>query len=157
MRPDPSPVATTARPATLTASLPLALLALLLATPALAAPCYLIYDRNESVIYRDYEPPFDLSDPNGPERAQLRRQGQHLLVAEFDNCNPVGYISATTGGTTATVDEIVMQLKPAIGTTVTGGTQAPLQVSQGRRPPEPPRVNPAAITVTTGGGGVSAR
>lgn len=138
-------------------ALPVALLLAVAAAPALAAPCYVIYDRNDAVIYRDYEPPFDLSDDNSPERAQLRRQGQHLIVAEFDNCNPVGYISATTGGTTATVDEIVMQLKPAIGTTVTGMTMAPLQVNSGRRPPDAPRVDPAAITVTTGGGGVSAR
>lgn len=134
-----------------------ALLAAASAAPALAAPCYVIYDRNDAVIYRDYQPPFDLSDANSTERAQLRNRGQQLIVAEFDNCNPVGYISATTGGTTATVDEIVMQLKPAIGAAVTASTMAPLQVSPSRQPPDAPRVNPAAITVTTGGGGVSAR
>ncbi|MCC6869394.1 MAG: hypothetical protein IT522_11295 [Burkholderiales bacterium] len=138
-------------------ALPTALLLAASAAPVLAAPCYVIYDRNDAVIYRDYQPPFDQSEVNSPERAQLRSRGQQLVVAEFDNCNPVGYISATTGGTAATVDEIVMQLKPAIGTAVTATTMAPLQTSPGRRPAEAPRVNPAAITVTTGGGGVSAR
>ncbi len=138
-----------------------AVLVALAATPALAAPCYVIYDRNDTVVYRDYEPPFDLGNPKAPERAMMRRQGQHLMVAEFENCNPVGYISAATGGTTATVDEIVMQLKPAVGTSVTGGGMAPMQMNPGRQPygtngANPP-VNPAAITVTTGGAGFTAR
>lgn len=124
------------------------LLAILVSGPALAAPCYVIYDRNDAVVYRDSEPPFDLGDPNAPERAMMRRQGQHLLVAEFENCNPVGYISPATGGTTATVDEIVMQLKPAIGTAVTGVAMAPMQVTPSRQP----RAEPSAVTVTTGGG-----
>lgn len=135
-------------------------LAALAATPALAAPCYVIYDRNDTVIYRDYEPPFDLGNSKSPERNMMRRQGQHLVVAEFDNCNPVGFISAATGATAATVDEIVMQLKPAIGTSVTS-TMAPLQASGSRSPYATangaPPVNPAAITVQMGGGGVTAR
>ena len=89
-----------------------------------AAPCYVVYDRADVVIFRDYAPPFDLSDPKSPERAMMRQNGQHLLVAEFENCNAVGFISATTGGTTATVDEIVNGLQPAIGTSMgsAGGT-----------------------------------
>src|SRR4249920_478038 len=79
---------------------------------ASAAPCYVIYDRNDAIIYRDYAVPFDLSDPKAPERTMMRQQGQHLLVAEFDNCNPVGFISPTTGATTATVDEIVNGVQP---------------------------------------------
>ncbi len=85
-----------------------------------AAPCYVVYDRNDAVVYRDYAPPFDLSKANAPERAMMRQNGQHLIVAEFDKCNPVGYISPTTGGTTATVDEIVSGLQPAIGTSMMG-------------------------------------
>lgn len=88
------------------------------AGPAVAAPCFLIIDRNDVVIYRDLLPPFDLGPTQSPDRAALRQRGHLLLVAEFDRCNPVGYISATTGRTTATVDEIVMQLKPAISTSV---------------------------------------
>jgi len=133
--------------------LPAALLAALIAGPALAAPCYVIYDRNDAVVYRDYEPPFDLGDLNAPERAMMRRQGQHLIVAEFEKCNPVGYISAATGGTTATVDEIVMLLKPAIGTAVTAATMAPIQASPTRQPP----ADASTVTITTGGGGYTAR
>jgi hypothetical protein len=87
-----------------------------LAGQAMAAPCYVVYDRNDAVVYRDYDPPFDLSDPKAPERAMMRQQKQHLLIAEFDKCNPVGFISPVTGGTTATVDEIVAQLRSAVPT-----------------------------------------
>lgn len=92
--------------------------ALGLALPAAAAPCFLILDSKDVVLYRDLVPPFDLSVPQSPERAALRQRGQILLVAEFENCRPVGYISTVSGGTTASVDEIVMQLKPAIATSV---------------------------------------
>jgi len=68
------------------------------------------------VIYRDLVPPFDLGPTQSAERTALRQRGLLLLIAEFEKCYPVGYISAATGGTTATVDEIVMQLKPAIST-----------------------------------------
>jgi hypothetical protein len=79
---------------------------------AAAAPCYVILDRNDTVIFRDSVPPFDLSDPKSPERAALRQRGQHLLIAEVEHCNGVGFISATTGGSAATVEDIVSQLKP---------------------------------------------
>ena len=94
------------------------LMALCAAGLTLAAPCYVILDRNDVVVYRDTAPPFDLSTAGSSGRAALRQRGQHLLIAEFDQCNAVGYISSTTGATTATVDEIVMQLRPAIGTSV---------------------------------------
>jgi hypothetical protein len=93
------------------------LMALCVASLAAAAPCYVILDRNDVVVYRDIAPPFDLSATGSAERAALRQRGQHLMIAEFDRCYAVGYISST-GATTATVDEIVMQLRPAIGTSV---------------------------------------
>ena len=63
-----------------------------------AAPCYVIFDRSDVIIYRDYKPPFDMSVMNSPEREMMRRAGQHLLVAEFiEECNPVGFISPSTG------------------------------------------------------------
>jgi hypothetical protein len=105
-------------------------LAALGATPSASAiTCYLILDRTDTVVYRDSAPPFDLSEAESAQRMALRQRGHHLLIAEFDNCYSVGYVT-TTGGGTASVDEIVMQLKPAIGTTVgkssyvpgTGGT-----------------------------------
>ena len=94
------------------------LIALCAAGLAMAAPCYIILDRNDAVIYRDTASPIDLSTDNSPERKALRQRGQHLLIAEFDRCDAVGYISPTTGSTQASVDEIVMRLKPTIGSSV---------------------------------------
>lgn len=87
------------------------------AVPAQAITCYLILDRGDAVVYRDSTPPFDLSDGNSAPRQALRQRGQHLMVVEFDNCRSVGYVTTATGGTIG-VDEIVMQLKPAISTAV---------------------------------------
>ena len=94
---------------------------------AVAAPCYVVYDRNDAVVYRDHKPPFDLSTANSREREMMRRQGQHLLIAEFaEECNAVGFISATTGATTASVEEIVNDVRPAIASAVgkSGATKA---------------------------------
>ena len=108
------------------ASFAVAIVLLCAGSAAVGAPCYVVFDRNDAIIFRDYKPPFDLSDANSPEREMMRRQGQHLLVADFgDACNPVGYISATTGATAASVDEIVVDVRSVVGSTVaaTGATQ----------------------------------
>ena len=113
-----------------------AMLASACAGQALGATCYVIYDRNDAVIYRDLAAPFDLGDPKAPERDMMRRQKQHLLIAEFDQCNPVGFISPTTGATTATVDEIVQQLKPAVSTSM---SNTPGTIYTNARPGMAPR------------------
>src|SRR4029079_4930668 len=92
---------------------------------ATAAPCYIIFDSNDAVIFRDIESPIDLSSAGAAERAALRQRGQHLLVAEFENCYPVGYISPVTGFTATSVDDIVTTLRPAMSPAVgsnRGGT-----------------------------------
>ena len=109
------------------ASLAFAVVLLSASSATFGAPCYVVFDRNDAVIYRDYKPPFDLSEPNSREREMMRRQGQHMLVAEFgDDCNPVGFISAATGATTASVEEIVIGVRPVVGSSVatSGATQA---------------------------------
>ena len=95
-------------------------MALGFALPAAAAPCFLILDSKDVVLYRDTVPPFDLSVSPSPDRAAMRDRGQMLLIAEFENCRPVGYISPVTGATTASVDDIVMQLQPAVSTSIGG-------------------------------------
>ncbi len=98
-----------------------ALAAIVAAGGAAAAPCYMVIDRNDIVIFRDVVPPFDLSSLKSADLAALRKRGEHLIIAEFEDCRAVGYISPTTGGSTATVDEIVMKLQPAISTSVGSG------------------------------------
>lgn len=120
------------------------LIALCAAGLAMAAPCYVILDRNDAVVYRDTAPPFDLSTEGSRERAAVRQRGQHLLVAEFDRCNPVGYISPTTGGTAATVDEIVMQFRPAIGTSVGVSSNSATSTPSGNATSAPSAPAPSA-------------
>lgn len=90
---------------------------------ASAMTCYLVYNKDDVVIYRDIVPPYDLSVTNSPERAAERQRGEQMLFAEFDKCDAVGFISATTGGSTATVDDIVAGIQPTIGTRL-GGSSA---------------------------------
>ena len=104
-----------------------------------AAPCYVIFDRSDVIIYRDYKPPFDMSVMNSPEREMMRRAGQHLLVAEFiEECNPVGFISPSTGATTASVEEIVNEVRPSMSSSVgkSGATQ--VAVRPGTQPTQAP-------------------
>jgi hypothetical protein len=129
------------------------LIALCAAGLAMAAPCYLILDRNDAVIFRDIEPPIDLStDNNSPERKALRQRGQHLLVADFDRCDAVGYISPTTGSTQASVDDIVMRLRPTIGSSVgVTGNSATSTPSRGAASgPSAPARAPAAKSSAPG-------
>jgi hypothetical protein len=124
--------------------LPLTFAVLLLSTgsAATAATCYVIYDRNDAVVYRDYKAPFDLSDTDSPEREKLRKQGLHLLVAEFgDECNPVGFISPTTGANTSSVDEIVNGVRPAISSTIAASGATQSAPRPGAKPASQPRKN----------------
>jgi hypothetical protein len=107
-----------------------------------ASTCYVVLDRTDAVIYRDVVPPYDLSDPKSPEHAAMRARGEHMLIAEFDKCEPAGFISRTTGGGTATVEDIVTQLKPAIAPSV--GTR------QGTRSASAPAAAPARSPAKSG-------
>ena len=95
-----------------------ALSGLVWAGTASAVTCFIIFDRNDNDVYRDANPPVDLSDLGAQQRAALRARGMHLLMAEFDQCFSTGYIATTTGSATASVDEIVMLLRPAIDPSV---------------------------------------
>lgn len=112
---------------------------------ATASTCYVVLDRDEAVIYRDVVPPFDLSDGKSPERTALRKRGEHLLIADFDKCEPAGFISPTTGGTTASVEDIVTQLKPAIAPSVGSrqGTAAATPAPAKAAPAAPPAARAA--------------
>jgi len=59
------------------ATLSLAALAgtfLLAAANANAMTCYIKYDRNDNVVYRDSRPPVDMSDNGTAARAAMRRR-----------------------------------------------------------------------------------
>lgn len=75
--------------------------------PALAATCYFVYDRNDNLIYRDTQPPVDLSDRGGASRDAMRQRGEYLLFNETDRCAPLAFLTGPGTPGTLTVDQIV--------------------------------------------------
>jgi len=81
-----------------------------------ALACYVILDRNDAVLYQDAVPPVDMSDSGVLARAELRRQGQFLMMMDADRCPR---FVAPTGPSTgpAAVEEIVAGMRSYGGST----------------------------------------
>ena len=75
--------------------------------PALAATCYFVYDRNDNVIYRDTQPPVDLSARGDAARDAMRQRGEYLLFTENDRCAPLAFLTGPGTPGTLSVDQIV--------------------------------------------------
>jgi hypothetical protein len=85
------------------------------AAPASAVVCYTVLQKDETVIYRGYEPPVDMSmAPDAiAAREAMRRRGEYMMVAYPDDCllvSPSQWSSA--GYTPASVDDIVSGMRP---------------------------------------------
>ena len=92
------------------ANLPLAALAavLVLATAnASAMTCYIKYDRNDNVVYRDSQPPVDMSDSGAAARNAMRKRGEYLVFMETDECPGVTFNLGAGLSGSISVDEIV--------------------------------------------------
>jgi hypothetical protein len=86
------------------------------ATPAHAIICYVIYDRNENVIYQSTYPPVDMSNAGAPERDALRRRGEHMTFGEIDQCKTVVFLTGVGGASDVKVDEVVAGMPvPTLG------------------------------------------
>ncbi len=87
------------------------------AATAGAMTCYIVFDRNDAIVYRDTVPPVDLSDRGSAERAALRQRGDFLLMIEADQCSRFVATTGRGGARGATVDEIVAELRgyPGVG------------------------------------------
>ena len=75
--------------------------------PALAATCYFVYDRNDNVIYRDTQPPVDMSVRGNAARDAMRQRGEYLLFTETDRCAPLAFLTGPGTPGTLSVDQIV--------------------------------------------------
>jgi hypothetical protein len=75
--------------------------------PALAATCYFVYDRNDNVIYRDTQPPVDMSARGAAARDAMRQRGEYLLFNETDKCAPLAFLTGPGTPGTLSVDQIV--------------------------------------------------
>ncbi|HUH94713.1 MAG TPA: hypothetical protein VL742_16415 [Casimicrobiaceae bacterium] len=106
-----------------------------------AITCYTVVDQQDTTIYQDTEPPFDLSTEGGPAaRASLRAKHEFLNISDADRCPQISAPPGATGYQPASVDDIVAAIRPyaAAGTgTVTsaarggGRAAAPAPASRG--------------------------
>ncbi len=60
----------------------------LLASVVHAATCFIVYDRNEQAVYRNFESPVDLSRPIGAQVASRWRGGALVMVGDAERCIP---------------------------------------------------------------------
>lgn len=113
---------------------------------AAAITCYVIYDRAGAVTYRSAEPPVDLSDSGTVARVAMRERGEHLIIADFEQCLPPEPGPRTSGSSAASVEDIVsgMRSYSVPGGGITGSARsAPAPVS-GAAPPAPTRPRAAS-------------
>jgi hypothetical protein len=78
--------------------------------PAAAAPCYVVLDRSDAVVYQGPLPPVDLSTAGDAARDALRKRGDVLINFDTSSC-PLRKPSPSTGKSEATVDEIVSGIR----------------------------------------------
>jgi hypothetical protein len=82
--------------------------ALALQAPAANAfTCYMLYDRNDNLVYRDTISPVDMSDQGAAARESMRDRGDYLVVADADRCPQVTFVFGAAGSSTLSVDSIV--------------------------------------------------
>jgi hypothetical protein len=99
-------------------------------TPAHALICYVIYDRNENVIYQSTYPPLDMSNAGYPQREALRARGEHLTFGDVAQCPTVVFLTGAGGTSDLRVDEVVagMSARNIPGTQASGTVMTPAGV-----------------------------
>jgi len=66
------------------------------AAPCQAVTCYVVFDRNDNVVYRDITPPVDMS-AGSPARDAMRRRGEYLMFFDSERCPPVEFLTGAAG------------------------------------------------------------
>jgi hypothetical protein len=79
----------------------------LLAPAAGAFTCYMLYDRNDNLVYRDTISPVDMSEQGAAARESMRNRGDYLVIADADRCPQVTFVFGAAGSSTLSVDSIV--------------------------------------------------
>lgn len=79
----------------------------LLSPAAAAFTCYMLYDRNDNLVYRDTISPVDMSDQGAAARESMRARGDYLVVADADRCPQVTFVFGAAGSSSLSVDSIV--------------------------------------------------
>lgn len=97
------------------------------ASPAHALICYVIYDRNESVIYQSTYPPLDMSSAGYAQREALRARGEHLTFGDIAQCPTVVFLTGAGGNSELRVEDVVagMSVRNIPGTSGVGRVTTP--------------------------------
>ena len=97
------------------------------ASPAHALICYIVYDRNENVIYQSTYPPLDMSSAGFAQREALRLRGEHLTFGDIAQCPTVVFLTGAGGSSELRVDDVVagMSVRNIPGTSGNGMVTTP--------------------------------
>ena len=76
-------------------------------SPALASTCYFVFDKRDIVIYRDQQPPVDMSARGAAARDAMRQRGEYLMFVDTDPCAPLAFLTGPGTPGTLSVDQIV--------------------------------------------------
>jgi hypothetical protein len=69
------------------------------------ATCYMVYDRKDNVIYRETQPPVDMSDRGAAEREAMRQRGEYLMFIETDRCPSLSFVTGASPADLISFDE----------------------------------------------------
>ncbi|HWZ71122.1 MAG TPA: hypothetical protein VN326_06535 [Casimicrobiaceae bacterium] len=104
---------------------------------ASALTCHIVFDRTDTIIYRDMVPPVDLSERGRAARAAMRQRGEFLLMMEADQCPRFVATTGAAGAGGAAVDEIVAGLRSYPSAAGGGGVMSSARPSTGPAPSAP--------------------
>ena len=85
--------------------------AAMFAVPASAIVCYTLMDNSDTVLYRGYEPPVDMSAAPWAASNWLRQRKQFLMISNVDDCLLVASPDEAGNFRPATADEIVAGMR----------------------------------------------
>jgi hypothetical protein len=77
-----------------------------------ALTCYVLFDRNDNVVYRDTIPPVDLSDQGAPARAAMRQRGEYMMISDVDRCPQAAFVFGQAGSASLSIDDFLGTVKP---------------------------------------------
>ena len=121
------------------------------AVPASAIVCYTLLDTSDTVLYRGYEPPVDMSAAPWAASEVLRQKKQFLMISNVDDCFLVASPSEAGRYGPATVEEIVSGMRQ-FGTSKfasPGGVGASYGRATAAPPPAPSSAAPAMRSGST--------
>ncbi len=108
----------------------LASLAAVASAPSYAYICYMVLDKGGSAIYRDQQPPVDMSSAGASARDQMRARGELLIIMDTDKCQLITPVRA--GSAPLTADQVLADAPPMQMSV--GNTSSPASGFTGSRP-----------------------